>query len=333
MRTFAIFGFAFGFSLALGACSSESGSTDATSGAGGSNGVSGSTTSAASGSTSASSSSSSSTSGVGGGAPAAFKVQVYASDPAGPDVNSVLVSGVTDAVLVDSQFFKADTDKVIELVKASGKTLKTVLLTHAHPDHYLGLDQLHTAFPNAQVVATKDVVDDFNKSAQGTLEFLKMQPFGAQVADKIFAPTALAGDTIDLEGQKLKVISLLKPGESAHAAALGIPNPNALIAGDLLYNNAHLVISECASQGWIENLTTVKALGYTTFYPGHGAEATAAVFDADAQYLKDAVPIMDKAATEDEAKAQIKAKYPDYQSDFLLGFSVGQYFANCKVKP
>jgi glyoxylase-like metal-dependent hydrolase (beta-lactamase superfamily II) len=333
MRTSSVFGMALGFSLALGACS-DTGSSGATSNTGGAGSTgeptTGSTGSGATGSTGSSSGSGSgSGSSSSGGGFSGFKIAVYASDPAGPAVNSVLITGEKDAILVDGQFFSADATKVIDLVKASGKTLKTVVLTHAHPDHYLGLEPIHAAFPDAPVVATKDVVADFKKSAQGTLDFLKTM-LGTQIPDKLVTLTELSGATIDLEGQALQVIELPNPGESEHSAAIGLSNPSALIAGDLIYNGIHLVLSECKSQGWLDNLTEIKKQSFTTIYPGHGAQTTMAVIDADAQYIQDVVPIMNAAATADAAKTEIKQKYPAYQSDFLLGFSVDQYFTNCK---
>ena len=42
---------------------------------------------------------------------------------------------------------------------------------------------------------------------------------------------------------------------------------------------------------------------------------------------------MPKQMSGDEAKAAIKVKYAAYGSDFLLGFSVDNYFANCKKAP
>ena len=57
-----------------------------------------------------------------------------------------------------------------------------------------------------------------------------------------------------------------------------------------------------------------------------------AVFDADAQYINDVVPILEAAATTDEAKMKIKAKYLAYLSDLLLGFSIDGYFMSCKGK-
>lgn len=53
-------------------------------------------------------------------------------------MNSYLVLGDKEALVVDGQFFKADATKVVDLIKASGKTLTAVFLTHAHPDHYYG---------------------------------------------------------------------------------------------------------------------------------------------------------------------------------------------------
>lgn len=65
-------------------------------------------------------------------------------------------------------------------------------------------------------------------------------------------------------------------------------------------------------------------------FPGHGPATTPDVIDTDIAYIEQATLIMDAAATPEEAIMQIKAAFPAYASDFLLGFSVGQYFMNCK---
>jgi len=57
------------------------------------------------------------------------------------------------------------------------------------------------------------------------------------------------------------------------------------------------------------------------------------VLDADAEYIKAVIPIMDAAATPADAKSAIKQKYAKYGSDFLLGFSVDNYFTTCKKAP
>src|SRR5438876_1217231 len=78
---------------------------------------------------------------------AALQITVFTSSPEGFLVNSTLVSGDKDAVLIDAGFTLADGRKVAEGIKASGKNLTTVYVTHYHPDHYFGAQAIRDAFP------------------------------------------------------------------------------------------------------------------------------------------------------------------------------------------
>ncbi|EYF03136.1 Metallo-beta-lactamase superfamily protein [Chondromyces apiculatus DSM 436] len=255
---------------------------------------------------------------------------MYSSDAAGPAVNSVLISGAEEAILVDGQFMLADAEAVIAMVQASGKTLTTIFVTHAHPDHYLGLLPIQEAFPDAKVVSTASVVADYDAAAQATFDSLKPQ-LGPAIADGITPLVAVSGDALELEGHTIRILEIPEPGESVHAAALVLEAESTLIAGDLLYNDVHLVLSECGAEGWIENLnTTIQPLAMERIFPGHGAVTTPEIIATDIDYIEQVTSIMDAAATPEEATAQIQAAYPDYMSEFLLGFSVTNYFANCK---
>jgi glyoxylase-like metal-dependent hydrolase (beta-lactamase superfamily II) len=320
MKTFSFTTLALGLSLALAACGDDGGATTSSTGSGGS--TSSSTTSATS--------TTSTSTGTAGG-PAALAVQTKSADPAFA-VNAHLVTGETNAILVDSMLFSADASAVVDMIKASGKTRQTVFLTHAHPDHYMGLAVIQAAFPSAKFVTTANVRADFDKSAQGTLAYLKTTPIASMVADTLVTPEVVSGTSLTLDGRQIQIVEAQMPGESEHAAALVLSNPNALIAGDLVYGDVHLYLAECHSPGWLQNLDTVKALGVDTIYPGHGGKTTPAVFTADAQYIQDVVPILDAAATTDEAKTQITAKYPTWAGSALLDLSVGSYFGACKTK-
>ena len=54
-------------------------------------------------------------------------------------VSSVLVSGEKEAILVDAQFGKSQTEQVVEKIRASGKQLTTIYISHGDPDYYFGL--------------------------------------------------------------------------------------------------------------------------------------------------------------------------------------------------
>src|SRR5687767_14659555 len=52
-----------------------------------------------------------------------LKLQVITASPEGFLVNSALLTGEKDALLIDAQFTLADAKKVVEAVRASGKNL------------------------------------------------------------------------------------------------------------------------------------------------------------------------------------------------------------------
>jgi glyoxylase-like metal-dependent hydrolase (beta-lactamase superfamily II) len=64
----------------------------------------------------------------------------------------VLVSGEREAILVDAQFGQREAQQVVEKIRASGKTLTTIYISHGDPDYYFGLETLH-AYPEARIVA------------------------------------------------------------------------------------------------------------------------------------------------------------------------------------
>jgi hypothetical protein len=82
----------------------------------------------------------------------------------------------------------------------------------------------------------------------------------------------------------------------------------------------------------------VRAMGSTTFYPGHGsAPVDTTIFAADAQYITGAVPILEAAERADAgtsdagdprvglAIGQLEQKYPSFESNYLVGFSASTF--------
>ncbi len=77
-------------------------------------------------------------------------------------VNSTLASGPHEAVLFDAQFSVKDGEKLVEMIKKSGKKLTRIVITSGDPDFYFGLEPLVKAFPDVNVVATAEVVKHIN---------------------------------------------------------------------------------------------------------------------------------------------------------------------------
>src|SRR3954462_8420259 len=136
-------------------------------------------------------------------APSPVSLQVYNADGASFHVNAVLVSGKTDAVLLDTGFTRADALRIAAMVLDSKKTLKTIYLSQADPDFYFGSETLKQVFPDAKIVATAPTL----KKIQATLQ-TKLQVWGprlgANAPQGVPLPEVLSGNTIQLEDQVLE---------------------------------------------------------------------------------------------------------------------------------
>ena len=86
-------------------------------------------------------------------------------------VSSVLIEGRHDAILVDAQFGASDARKLVERIRASGKQLTTIYISHGDPDYYFGLATVQDAFPQARIVATAQTVAHIRQTQAGKLAY------------------------------------------------------------------------------------------------------------------------------------------------------------------
>jgi hypothetical protein len=73
--------------------------------------------------------------------------------------------------LVNAQFGASDARKLVELIRASGKQLTTIYISHGDPDYYFGLATLQDAFPQARIVATAQTVAHIQQTQAGKLAY------------------------------------------------------------------------------------------------------------------------------------------------------------------
>jgi glyoxylase-like metal-dependent hydrolase (beta-lactamase superfamily II) len=249
-------------------------------------------------------------------------LEVITGSPEGFLVNSALVTGEKDAVLIDAQFTLADAKKVVDAVKASGKHLTTVYVTHWHPDHYFGFVALKEAFPDAKLVALPATVTEIKESWQSKVK--QWQPlYKDAITAQPVIPEPLAGGSIDLEGEKLEVVGG-QQGDASNNSYVWIASLGALVTGDLVYDRVYPWTAETnaeSRQGWSSTLDKLEALSPKLVVPGHQKpeqkqEATNIQFTKDYLAAYDQALASSKTATDLQAK--IKALYPDTALDVVL---------------
>jgi len=77
----------------------------------------------------------------------------------GYDVNSTMIIGERDMLVIDPQFSLSEAHKLAAAILETGKRLVAIYSTHAHPDHLFGLAVLKQAFPEARIVALPATVN------------------------------------------------------------------------------------------------------------------------------------------------------------------------------
>ncbi|AIS11469.1 beta-lactamase [Pseudomonas chlororaphis subsp. aurantiaca] len=240
-------------------------------------------------------------------------------------VTSVLVSGKKEAILVDAQFGKSQAEQLVEKIRASGKQLTTIYISHGDPDYYFGLDTITQAFPKAKVVASQPTVEHIKATVDGKLAFWGPK-MGADVPAKTIVPSVLKGHSLTLEGQKLDIIGL--DGKQPDRTFVWIPSIKAVVGGVVVAENIHVWMADTQTaqshKDWLTTLDTIAALKPKTVVPGHylgeSARSLAPVrFTAD--YIKAFDEETAKAKDSAELIAAMKKRYPDLGEDSSLELS------------
>jgi glyoxylase-like metal-dependent hydrolase (beta-lactamase superfamily II) len=259
---------------------------------------------------------------------------VFTGSPGGFLVDSTLVAGDKEAILIDAQFDLADAHRLVAMILESKKTLTTVYVTHAHPDHYFGLAVIKQAFPKAKLVALPATVAAIKKTWQAKLA--QWSPmYGDLLPALPVLPTAQKGTTLTLEGQTLELHGATQ-GDSPDNTYVWIPSIKTAIAGDIVYRGVHPWTAETNAdqrKAWIKTLDEISALGPTTVIAGHKdpkAKDDVASLKATRDYLEAFDAAVASSKTPAEVQQKIKAKYPDLQLDVILQFGAGAQFPAAK---
>jgi glyoxylase-like metal-dependent hydrolase (beta-lactamase superfamily II) len=257
---------------------------------------------------------------------AGLTVTTYSASPAGFSVNSHLIAGEREAILVDAQFTLSEAARAVEHVQRSGKQLKLILVTHGHPDHFFGLGLFQKAFPDARIVATPEVIADIRDYAPKAIARWK-PVFGDEIPDAFVVPEPITTTRLELEGHEIQLLAADR-GESAHATLVWIPGSRALVTGDLAYGKVHLWLAENRPEGWREIIERLEQLQPVTVYPGHGAAGGVALLAENRAYIEAFVAATAPPATREQAIADLKARYADYGLPVILDFSVPARISN-----
>src|SRR5271156_6553353 len=248
-------------------------------------------------------------------------------------VNSVIIEGTHEVMLVDAQLTKTNAERVLQEIKETKKPLSIIYITHEHADHFLGLEVFKDAYPGVRIIANSTVVDRADKVYQQKIDKWK-QILGSGATSRVVAIEKFDGNFIAFDGSQIEVLKHIQ-GDTDENTMLWIPGQRTLIAGDVVVNNMHLYPAETDSKArgkWFTSLQEIRGLRPSIVIPGHskvGAplDARTAV-DFTTNYLLAFDEELRKAKDPEGFINAMKERFPS--ADFLVALDRG---AKANVKP
>jgi len=243
------------------------------------------------------------------------------------NANAWLVMNATHAILIDTASNgNEDGERLATFVKGFGRELQAVLLSHGHPDIFLGVKALASHFPKTPIhVAKPEIINDIIDMARTMEEYklLSSPDLSANAFDyrKLISVMPEAG--LKLEGTPSLTVRAWvtpAPSEFTRLTAFWMPEINTLFASDLAYNHVHawagLGVDRKAIDSWQGFLDGIIAAHPGTgirVLTGHGPESDGNVLFAQRAYLSDLSKALDGGLRGDALEAEMKRRYPGHR--------------------
>ncbi len=228
---------------------------------------------------------------------------------------SVLVTGETEAVLVDAGFTRADGHRIAAAILDAGRTLTTVLVTGGDPDFYFGAEVIADAFPEARFIAPSDVIEHIRHSYEGKLQ--AWAHLGANLPTRLVELEAFDGGEIAVGDRS---IELRSAGDDLGDRRWFVFDAaqRALFGGILLFEGLHVWTADTATpearHAWLRALDGFDALDPAFVVAGHritGAPTDRTAIEHTRAYLQRFEEVIAESADAAAAERTLLAEYPD----------------------
>ena len=229
-------------------------------------------------------------------------------------------------VLIDTQFILPFALDYRAYADSLDKPVERLIITHAHPDHFLGSE----AFNDIDIYALAEVSEAIATIGQAEVDE-KQAEFGDAIADTFVVPTELEPGELEIDGVAFE-FDVVLDAEAEIQLVTKLPEYGVISVGDIVYSGLHLILAG-PPPTWTEALENLKAdsASYPIVLAGHGLPGDPSVYDENIAWLAEASELLGSATSGDEFKAGMVEAFPNLGMEAAIDFVLPFLFPDAEV--
>lgn len=226
-----------------------------------------------------------------------------------------IIETANSLVLIDTQFLLPFALDYRAYADSLGKPIERLIITHEHPDHFLGSE----AFNDVAIYALEEVSQSIAENGQAEVDE-KQAGFGEAIASTFVVPEVLDVDEVEIDGVIFQFETVLN-AEAEIQVIITVPEYGIVSVSDVVYSGVHLILAG-SPPSWIEALENLQAnsADYPIVLAGHGLPGTPELYADNITWLSTAAVLMGAVDTGEEFKTVLVTAFPDLGMDAAIDF-------------
>jgi glyoxylase-like metal-dependent hydrolase (beta-lactamase superfamily II) len=227
------------------------------------------------------------------------------------NVTSHVIELGDQILLVDATFLPHTAAEVAQLVASTGKPIHTAYVSHEHPDHWGGV----STFKGVEFVTLPEIREGLRAEATSGE---RPEPTSLlNGGDLALGMTEIGGVPVEFRAYD--------NAEAPKAIVAVLPEQRVAVVQDLVYNGIYFAPG-VDRENWIATLEGMRDdPSFDTLLVGHGVPTTRGELDTAIGYLKSLNAAWEAASTPEDVIGAMKAAYPGYGGEFLLGLTAAYW--------